>query len=461
MKRVSVIIPAAGAAQRFGAGRNKIFEPIEGDALFVRSIRLFAGRPDVCQILLVVANEDRATIEAEHGSVLSELNVQLVAGGVDRTGSVRNGLSAVTDDADLICVHDAARPCVRPEQIDAVFAAAAEHGAAILAWPIHGTIKRASDHVIVETVDRNELWQAQTPQVFRRDWLIDAYADGASATDEAALVERTGRPVRLVEGDPRNIKITTPADLDLARAAIRSFDSSSEGRKPCLSSVGLLQCRSRWQDSPMKKLLTSAVIAVFLTGCNAGGSNGDVHDQFRSNVKVGISSLEYRFADLDPQTAERSGQCRQLLFELLALPQNDAESAYLSDKLAETLAEGDTFQMYDRWLLLLGQDQLVNHPPGSPDFLHGLAKKIDVSREPNSPWPYRTVYASLAVGFLMRATDYSGRVDTYNDELNSAQWERFHRWLTDHRGEFIHDETIGKFRPSSQLPGAQTPAERS
>ena len=225
MKRVSVIIPAAGTAQRFGAGRNKIFEPIEGEALFLRSIRLFAGRPDVCQIVLVVADEDRPAVEAEYGAALGEMDVALAAGGTDRTGSVRNGLSAVADDADLICVHDAARPCVRPERIDAVFAAADEHGAAILAWPIHGTIKRATDHVIVETVDRDELWQAQTPQVFRRDWLIDALASGASATDEAALVEQSGRPVRLVEGDPRNIKITTPADLELARAVVRSFDS--------------------------------------------------------------------------------------------------------------------------------------------------------------------------------------------------------------------------------------------
>ena len=225
MKRVSVIIPAAGTAQRFGAGRNKIFEPIEGEALFVRSIRLFAERPDVCQVLLVVADEDRPTIEAEHGHVLSEMDVELISGGTDRTGSVRNALSAVTDDANLICVHDAARPCVSSERIDAVFAAADEHGAAILAWPIHGTIKRASDRVIVETVDRDELWQAQTPQVFRRDWLIDAYAAGTSATDEAALVERTGRAVRLVEGDPRNIKITTPADLELARTVIQSINS--------------------------------------------------------------------------------------------------------------------------------------------------------------------------------------------------------------------------------------------
>lgn len=211
----------------------------------------------------------------------------------------------------------------------------------------------------------------------------------------------------------------------------------------------------------MNKLLTITAAAFFLVGCNAGGTDGDVHDQFRSNVKVGMSSLEYQFANLDPQTAERSGQCRQLLFELLALPENKAESVYLSDRLAEALAKGDTFQMYDRWLLLLGQDQLIEHPPSSPDFLHGLATKVDASREAGAPWTYQTVYASLAVGFLMRATDYGERVDTYDDELNSEQWERFHRWLKDHRGEFIHDEAIGKFRPSSQLPGAQTPEERS
>ena len=224
MPDVSVIIPAAGSARRFGQGRNKIFALLAGEPVFLRTLRLFSRRADVCQVLLVVSDDDHNEIASNYGSALVAENVQLVVGGSDRTSSVRNGLEAVADSAELICIHDAVRPCVSPSHIDAVFAAAREHGAAILAWPIHGTIKRAAEQIVTETVDRADLWQAQTPQVFRKDWLIDAYATDHSATDDAALIERQGHSVRLVTGDPRNIKITTPVDLALAHAVLNTLD---------------------------------------------------------------------------------------------------------------------------------------------------------------------------------------------------------------------------------------------
>lgn len=221
MASVSVILPAAGASTRFGGLTSKIVQPLGGEPVFVRSIRLFSRRDDVTQVLLVVADDQRDDLLSRYGDLLAAENVTLVSGGGDRSASVRNALAVVDSAVKWVCVHDAVRPCISQERIDAVFNAAAECGAAILAWPIHGTIKRAGeDDTIAETIDRTALWQAQTPQVFRKDWLTAAYDSGRSATDDAALIEQMGHRVRLVPGDPRNIKITTPADLALAEAVV-------------------------------------------------------------------------------------------------------------------------------------------------------------------------------------------------------------------------------------------------
>lgn len=221
MTAVSVILPAAGSSRRFGAATSKIFQPLGGREVLLRTVDLFAGRDNVCQIQLVVSEADGQAVAARFGKALAERNVSLTAGGPTRSSSVRNALAAVAAQADLVCVHDAVRPCTPPEQIDAVFAAAAEAGAAILAVPIRATVKRVGpDEVIAETVCRNGLWAAQTPQVFDKDLLIRAYASGAEATDDAELVQSLGHPVRVVAGDARNIKITTPADLAMAERFI-------------------------------------------------------------------------------------------------------------------------------------------------------------------------------------------------------------------------------------------------
>jgi 2-C-methyl-D-erythritol 4-phosphate cytidylyltransferase len=220
MDSVSVIIPAAGSGTRFGALRNKIFEPLAGRAIFLRTLERFARRPDVVQVQLVVSAADHRDIEHRYGAELVELGAQLTIGGGHRGESVANALARVCDEATLVCVHDAVRPCASDERIDAVFAAAARSGAAMLAWPVHATLKRVGPGgVITETVSREGLWEAQTPQVFARELLVRAYAVGAeAATDDAQLVEAIGHSVLAIEGDPRNIKITTPADLALAEA---------------------------------------------------------------------------------------------------------------------------------------------------------------------------------------------------------------------------------------------------
>jgi 2-C-methyl-D-erythritol 4-phosphate cytidylyltransferase/2-C-methyl-D-erythritol 2,4-cyclodiphosphate synthase len=151
---------------------------------------------------------------------------KVVAGGATRQESVWAGLCEVSAGMDCVLIHDAARPLVSPRLIESCGAAAASHGAAIAALPVSDSLKRSVGDVIAASVDRSGLWTAQTPQAFRLSVITEAYTrarrDGVVATDDAALVEATGRPVRLVMGSPRNIKITYPADLALAESLVRA-----------------------------------------------------------------------------------------------------------------------------------------------------------------------------------------------------------------------------------------------
>ncbi|MBN1942060.1 MAG: 2-C-methyl-D-erythritol 4-phosphate cytidylyltransferase [Phycisphaerae bacterium] len=227
MPKVAVIVPGAGAGERFGGGRNKIFEKIKDQPMFIRTLEVFTGHRDVVQTIFVCSAADMAEVKERFGGHLGFMGASLVEGGATRTESVRNALGKVCDEAELIAVHDAARPCVSRVWADAVFAEAAKTGAALLALPLHGTLKRVADSGVVdETLPRADfknLWEAQTPQVFRKDILQKAYASGKEATDDAALVEAMGHPVSVVAGDPRNIKVTTPADLAFAKAVVNTL----------------------------------------------------------------------------------------------------------------------------------------------------------------------------------------------------------------------------------------------
>jgi 2-C-methyl-D-erythritol 4-phosphate cytidylyltransferase len=224
MQQVSVIVPAAGSSQRFGDKESKIYQRIGGQPVFIRTLEAFTSRQDVCQVLLVVSAADIDQVKERFGANLGFMGVSLVEGGPTRSASVRNALARVSDQAELVCMHDAVRPCIAQEWVDAVFAEAAKTGAAILAYPVHGTLKAiAIDGIVERTLPRTVVWEAQTPQVFRKDILIQAYAAGTEATDDAALVEAAGHPVRIVMGDPRNIKITTLKDLAVAAAVIQTL----------------------------------------------------------------------------------------------------------------------------------------------------------------------------------------------------------------------------------------------
>ncbi len=225
--RVAVIIPAAGRSSRFGTGEKKPFVSLDGRAVWQRSAELFWTRGDVSKVYVVISPDDRELFEIRYRAAMVFANAQVVDGGAERFESVANALALVPDDVELVAVHDAVRPLCTPAQIDAVFAAAEKHGAAMLAVPLADTLKRVdADHRITETVPRADLWCAQTPQVFRRDWLAEAYAKRGgltqAITDDAQLVEAIGHPVFVVPGSASNFKITTTDDRELAEAIVKA-----------------------------------------------------------------------------------------------------------------------------------------------------------------------------------------------------------------------------------------------
>jgi 2-C-methyl-D-erythritol 4-phosphate cytidylyltransferase/2-C-methyl-D-erythritol 2,4-cyclodiphosphate synthase len=193
---------------------------VAGESMLERSVKLFASHPDVDEIVVALPADLAADPPAYLCAPASRIRV--VAGGVRRQDSVANAFAAVSDDSELIVIHDAARPFATPELISRTIAAAAESGAAVAALPARDTVKltqtiEGSTPLVTETLPRDAIFLAQTPQAFRRRVLRDALAlAGIDATDEASLAERAGYRVRIVVGESSNIKVTTPDDLPIA-----------------------------------------------------------------------------------------------------------------------------------------------------------------------------------------------------------------------------------------------------
>ena len=227
MPKIAVIIVAAGRSERFGGDPKKPFANLDGRPIVIRSLEKFINRDDVCQTILAVAPDDYERVKQKFGPNLGFMGVALAEGGAERHETVVKALAKVNDEAEFVAVHDAVRPCVTDEMIDAVFAEAGKSGAAILASPIVGTIKRVSEAGAVdETLSRERVYEAQTPQVFKKDILLRAYENVGETeepiTDDAMLVERLGTTVTIAESDPTNLKITRPGDMRLAAAIIKS-----------------------------------------------------------------------------------------------------------------------------------------------------------------------------------------------------------------------------------------------
>jgi len=223
----SVILAAAGKSSRFRDKHyRKPFAPLADRAVWLHSAERFLNRSDVKQLILVIRAEDRESFNAKFSANVAILGIEVVLGGEQRADSIAHALARVKPDIDYVAVHDAARPCLVDQWIDNVFAAAEKTGAAILAVPVASTLKRVGPNsVIDQTVSRAGVWEAQTPQVFRRQLILDAYAKRRDPppTDDAELVERMGHPVHVVQGSPLNVKITTRDDLQFAAAALKAL----------------------------------------------------------------------------------------------------------------------------------------------------------------------------------------------------------------------------------------------
>jgi 2-C-methyl-D-erythritol 4-phosphate cytidylyltransferase len=225
--RVAAVIPAAGVGRRMQQDIPKTYLSLAGKPILIHTLEVFEKVPEVHEVLVVVHPEDlefcQENILAPHP--LKKV-LRLVPGGKERQDSVYNALKVLKKEAEeleVILIHDGVRPLVAPALVGQVVAAARRHGAAILGIPCQDTLKRVSSRKeVLDTVDRRELWQVQTPQAFRAALLWQAYQEAMSrrfyATDEAALVEALGKPVVVVQGSPLNLKITTQDDLKIAEA---------------------------------------------------------------------------------------------------------------------------------------------------------------------------------------------------------------------------------------------------
>ena len=222
---VSVIFPAAGAGRRMKADRNKVLLELSGVPILLRTLRRFSAVPAVAELIVVVAKDEIAFVEGMLEKAQGLKPWRVVQGGAERQYSIANGMAHLAADADIVLVHDAARPLVSLAAIEAVIFAAREKGAAIAAVRAKNTIKVVGEDGRVEaTPARASLWEVQTPQGFRREILQRAYEkaaqDGFLGTDDASLVERIGEAVFVVESDYGNLKITTPEDLWMAEALL-------------------------------------------------------------------------------------------------------------------------------------------------------------------------------------------------------------------------------------------------
>jgi 2-C-methyl-D-erythritol 4-phosphate cytidylyltransferase len=224
VSKFAVILAAAGKSSRFkDKNYKKPFAPLANRAVWLHSAEKFLGRDDVKQLLLVISPEDREDFNFKFAANAAILGIDVIDGGAERADSIQRALARVKPEMEFVAIHDAARPCLANEWITNVFEAAEKTDAAILAIPVSGTLKRVgANHTIAETVSREGLWEAQTPQVFRRQLILEAYAKrgGFNATDDAQLVERIGHAVTIVSGSPVNIKITAREDLRLAEKAL-------------------------------------------------------------------------------------------------------------------------------------------------------------------------------------------------------------------------------------------------
>jgi 2-C-methyl-D-erythritol 4-phosphate cytidylyltransferase len=224
----TAIVLAAGEGRRIGGNTSKVFLPLGGRPLLLRTLdRVFSAR-SIQKVVLVVAANEVARCEnlLRADTALRGRPCLLQIGGATRQQSAKRGLEKIGPDTDIVMIHDGARPFVSASLIDRCVEAAVDKGAAVVGLPVRDTIKIVSqDRRIQSTPERSSLWEIQTPQVFKRELIVEAHEraerDGVDVTDDAMLVERSGKSVFIIDGERTNFKITVPEDVWLAESLIR------------------------------------------------------------------------------------------------------------------------------------------------------------------------------------------------------------------------------------------------
>jgi 2-C-methyl-D-erythritol 4-phosphate cytidylyltransferase len=228
MSHITAIIVAAGEGRRIGGEVPKTYLPVCGRPMVLRTLDQFFSAQAIEEVVLVIAADEflRCETMLRDDSALANRPWILQSGGPTRQQSVKKGLEKIGSDADIVVIHDGARPFVSPALIDRCVQATRDKGAVVVGVPVRDTIKIVSnDRWAQTTLSRSSLWAIQTPQVFRKQWIVEAHDRAAreafEATDDAMLVERIGKPVFVVDGESTNIKITTPEDVWFAEALLR------------------------------------------------------------------------------------------------------------------------------------------------------------------------------------------------------------------------------------------------
>ncbi|MGY8751331.1 MAG: 2-C-methyl-D-erythritol 4-phosphate cytidylyltransferase [Fidelibacterota bacterium] len=218
--KITAIIPAAGAGERFG--EKKQLKLLNGRPLIFHTIQPFINSELINEIIVVVPKENVNQVGREFKSTLTSKKIEVISGGKTRQQSVNNGLKMSNKESELICIHDGVRPFLTVTLIEKVIKAAIGHDGAILATPSSDTIKRVLGNQILETLPREEIWRAQTPQVFLKSALEEAIEiaidENLEGTDEASILEKIGYQIGFIEGSSLNIKITTKEDWIFAKA---------------------------------------------------------------------------------------------------------------------------------------------------------------------------------------------------------------------------------------------------
>ncbi|MFA5182228.1 MAG: 2-C-methyl-D-erythritol 4-phosphate cytidylyltransferase [Syntrophales bacterium] len=218
-KKITAVIPAGGSGRRMQTREAKQYLLLHGIPLLVHTLRIFQEAPVIGDIVLAVPAADVDRIQSDIVDAFAMTKIrQVVAGGKERQDSVRNGLAALPADCEIVVIHDAARPFVSSALIERAVDGAVREGAVAAGIRVRDTVKRCDgEGRVIDTLDREQIWLAQTPQAFRRSIIVAAHQkaqeDNFHGTDDTVLVERMGIPVRMIAGIPGNIKITTAEDL--------------------------------------------------------------------------------------------------------------------------------------------------------------------------------------------------------------------------------------------------------